>query len=424
MLIPEHSTLVPQEQFLQELIGEHHFTTLLNKPQRKHVGNVMEAVVVTRGDKTAAALVEANPDWCDSSSLTRHLNSKMPTRDLMDLAREGMLRNLSPTTTCHLILDDTHNPRNPQKPVVRPHLRPRGSRAMESVDIHHDHNQGRYIWAHSIVTAHLVAGDVSLPWDWRFYHRREECEATRCAFASKIELACRMVGDFHLPAWCGKLIVLSDSWYTGRQMIEAVRGCETATLIGAIKANALLERGIGEGDGPMKAGDIARQLEQSPQHLDVVTVKGVEYEYWHYKGRLFAQEEMSVVIVRQKGRSAWWFLACTDQDLPVKEILEHYQVRWQIETGYWYLKCELGFGDYRLRSLEGVERFIAEVFLAYWYLEWLRFRRKLASLAEAIDLYQADYKQRYQLYMWRQMRHCRNEQEAIKFIRNGLVNTN
>jgi len=39
----------------------------------------------------------------------------------------------------------------------------------------------------------------------------------------------------------------------------------------------------------------------------------MKYEFWRYEGRMFDQPDMAVLIVREKGKTAWIAIACTSK---------------------------------------------------------------------------------------------------------------
>ncbi len=57
------------------------------------------------------------------------------------------------------------------------------------------------------------------------------------------------------------------------------------------------------------------------------------------------------------------YLLSTDIELDAKGIIENYLIRWRIETNYKYLKSNLSFDQYRVRSIISIERYFALVFL-------------------------------------------------------------
>ena len=78
----------------------------------------------------------------------------------------------------------------------------------------------------------------------------------------------------------------------------------------------------------------------------------------------------------------------TDIELDSETILRYYAVRWTIETSYQYLKENLGFDEYRVRSLVSIERYMLLCFLAYNFLEYYRVTQKHLRLETIGDTIQ------------------------------------
>jgi len=396
MLIPQESRIPLQDKFFDL------FPTVdLHVPEERHLLRNMESLIVTRGCKTNQALAKSQPTGTDRSCLSRHFAGKWSAAELLEAGRETWLTLWDKENAAaqgnrvvYHIIDDTANPHSPAK-TCRPWER--SARSMEAVDQHYDHNTGQTVPAHSVVTSHVVYGLHSVPWKHDVYRRKDDCARAGIFFRSKIDIACDFITTFQAPVGTERVFHLMDAWYMNRRLIEAARDREGDVLIGALSFKTRLERGP-HGLGEMRLSALPRALKSDD--LDTVIVKGKRYEFWRYEGGLFGQPDMAVVIVREKGKTAWTAIACTDSALSSETIIGHYLVRWEIETGHWYLKCALGFGDYRLRSLDAIKHFWCEVILTYWYLEWLRHERRLPNLAEAQRVFIKDYERRYVIYLW------------------------
>ncbi len=70
--------------------------------------------------------------------------------------------------------------------------------------------------------------------------------------------------------------------------------------------------------------------------------------------------------------------------LGVREVVELYELRWQIELFFKELKSTLGMDRYRFRQFGKVENWVQVCLLAFLYLEWTRARQlRRRSLSEA-----------------------------------------
>ncbi len=65
-------------------------------------------------------------------------------------------------------------------------------------------------------------------------------------------------------------------------------------------------------------------------------------------------------------------LMTDDLRLPLREVVELYSLRWQIELFFKELKSTLGFHRYRFRRFEAVEGWMQLALTAFLYLEWYR----------------------------------------------------
>jgi hypothetical protein len=109
-----------------------------------------ESLIVTRGSNTVQALADANPWGRDRLCLSRHFSGKWDAGRLLDAGRRALLSHWeeSPTpgadsqAVMYHIVDDTANPHSPARASVA--WQERGSRAMEAVALHYDHNEGRH----------------------------------------------------------------------------------------------------------------------------------------------------------------------------------------------------------------------------------------------------------------------------------------
>lgn len=65
-------------------------------------------------------------------------------------------------------------------------------------------------------------------------------------------------------------------------------------------------------------------------------------------------------------------LMTNDRTLSAAEIVELYDLRWQIELFFKELKSTLGFDHYRFRKFDKVERWVELCLITFLYLEWFR----------------------------------------------------
>ncbi len=78
-----------------------------------------------------------------------------------------------------------------------------------------------------------------------------------------------------------------------------------------------------------------------------------------------------------KHRPARWHskvLACRDVRASVRQVIEWYEVSWQVELFFRELKSRLQFEGYVLMKFEAVERYVDLLLMGFLLLEWERLR--------------------------------------------------
>lgn len=381
----------------------------LHAPESANLLRLSQGLLVVRGNKSVEAMAAAVLDPRVASSLTRFLAGKWDVRGFTACGRRAMARLMAGARVVYHCVDDTANPHAPAE--REPSYRRRGT-VMQALDFHYDHNAHAQFIGHTVVTTHVVAGTWSAPWRHEIYRREQDCAHAGIVFRSKVQIAAELIADFEPPAGARELWHLVDSWYMNAATMAAVDARAGHYLAGALKYNSVL---VPEGEQrPRRLRDIAKALRTD--QLETVTVEKTAYETFTIRGTLFDRPGTTVVIVRKQGTSGWVLLAGTKPGIGAAALIAHYTRRWHIETGHWYLKCALGFGDYRVRSLHAIERTWAVCLFTLWYLEWLRHRCGLGTIAIAQRCYLADFGQKQAIALWRRTRHCQTEQEVAAII--------
>jgi hypothetical protein len=104
-------------------------------------------------------------------------------------------------------------------------------------------------------------------------------------------------------------------------------------------------------------------------------------------------DEVRIVISKrhQRDKSPAYFLS-TDLSLGEQEVLTRYGYRWPVEVDNMYLKDRLGLGDFRTRSHEGIQKYIAVVVLVLAYLQVRQAQSPQPTrLADVIRLHRSEH---------------------------------
>lgn len=340
------------------------FQFQLSAPQHNHLLHMVHGIILCEGRKNIAQIRNATDDYRDLSCITKFLKNSTwcvnrMQRRRMQVILEKLCRERAKRGDHHpitfFIVDDTGCTKD------------NSSKKIEALDFHYSHNEGKSVWSHCLVTAHVVSAGYSLAWDFRPYYREEYCEAHKLTFKSKNDLAIELIQSYE-SSEDEQVYVLMDSWYTSQKLIDAcnARGFH---IIGAVRTNrTICPAGI-----RIQMGEYAAKYIQKSDLRSVT----VEKKYWiyEYEGPLADTENVRVLLSWENvfdSSKLPFCILCTDHSLDLVTILRYYQVRWSIETGYRYFKELLGFDQYQLQSYYAIQRFWAIQFLTYNFLEFQR----------------------------------------------------
>jgi DDE superfamily endonuclease len=346
----------------------------LSNPQRLHVERFGDLLVVAPGRKTLAQLAALELPGVDASNLADFFrispwdpdDLRLPLLEFIIDYLKG--RNNDPNCPIYLTVDDSLTQKD------------KGTSQLQSVDWHFDHNQQRNVKAGNHVVLRIHWGAFHFPLSWRLYlrektvrrlNRRRENPTLR--YRSKLELAREMLQQVlpYLPKE-NPVFVLFDSWYTSAKLVNWIRQ-QDWHVIAAIKSNRKLSsRTLTQWHHDLKGSAYQRVT------LELANKQRRTYCVRSMTGRLRGVAGPVRVLFSQKGpgvRTPKYFL-CTDTTLSAQEILRRYQHRWSQEVDYWYVKLQLGLGDFRLQDHEAISKWYAVVYLVLVYLYWQSYQSK------------------------------------------------
>ncbi|MFQ6014085.1 MAG: transposase [Anaerolineae bacterium] len=302
------------------------------------------------------------------------------------------------------------NHRRIQLELARLHRRPVSSQAgrliiddtlahhtkcsMEGLAYLKDHALNRYVWAHNVVTSYYVNRADQFPVDFRLYlqFRGEQELATLSEAAVALATSptlegyhqylvdllsfyqrqqtfrtkTRLAADLVREAVCWGLpfdVVLFDSWFCRRPLIDAIEG-EGKDWVGGCPKNrnvlfknrwTQLQEYIrtipAEAYRPYKIG----------QHVYWAFTKVLPMRYLDRRRvRIVASYRDTLDLSELPN-----FYNTNRKDWECKRILTTYCDRWPTDTFNEDVKGNLGFEDYQLRRLRGIRR--------HWYLSFVAY---------------------------------------------------
>jgi Transposase DDE domain len=348
----------------------------LSKPQRQHVLNLADSLLVCEDTKTLAALQRQFLDAPDPSNMADFLRiSPWSTNVARQGLRQFQVAWLLQQAQQHGLpkvlfvnIDDSLGQKG------------KATRHIEPVDWFHDHNestrrQPRYKNAFCYLECTLRIGTLVATVDLRLYLRaktvrrlnRHRSEEHRLAFRSKNHLARVILTELRplLPKdWT--VYVQVDSWYASEQLIRFVHRQKWHAVC-ALKCNRTLNG--------RRLDTVAYALRHKRYtHVCVTAAGGNKATYYvrDTNGRL-SDVPFDVRVFFSKrhpqAKASAYFLS-TDLTRSAAQALQGYGARWSCEVVNFYLKTRLGLADFRVRSYEAVDRYMVVVHLTWAYVEW------------------------------------------------------
>ncbi len=355
------------------------FIDLLNldlfKPQRQHILNLADALLVCEDEKTLAALQRQFIEAPDASNMADFLRiSPWKAEDVRSALRINQVNwavvqaeRLGLPKVLYINIDDSLGEKD------------QDTRHLEPVDWFHDHSEStknRPVFKNAFcyLAANLRIGKIVVTVDLRLYLRaktvrrlnRHRKPGQRIPFRSKNSLARSILAALCplLPSgWV--VYVQFDSWYASEQLIKYVRRQGWHVTCG-LKHNRKLNG--------KRLDQIASALRHRRYlHVQVTAADGTQTAYYvrQTTGRLQKVPfDVRVFFSKRHPRekSPAYFMS-TDLTRSAQRALQGYSGRWSCEVGNFYLKTQLGLSDFRVRAYEAVDKYLVVVLLTWAYVE-------------------------------------------------------
>jgi len=261
-----------------------------------------------------------------------------------------------------VIIDDTLVPKG------------KNSRKFEPVGRYRDYTRPgvAYCYGCCFVNCHVVVAGYGFTLGWRLYlkektvrkwNRGQSSQEERWRFRSKYQLARELLAELAvlLPGSVSVEVVF-DSWYAAHKLIRYCRqrGWHVTCQV---KSNRLFN------GTALKAQNLKHK-----RAVKVVIERArtrSEYLTYQLRGTLkgWGEEVQIIVSKRHRRDKKPRYYLCTDPQRSGQEVLEIYDERWVIEVDHWYLKTQLGLGDFRVQSREAIEKWAALVYTSFLFLQ-------------------------------------------------------
>jgi hypothetical protein len=237
----------------------------------------------------------------------------------------------------------------------------------------------------------LTPSGLRLPFR-RSYYTKEYCEQKGYVYRKQTELAAEMIGELPLPEGT-EVVVLGDtafdaevirqacakrcySWIVPLNPERVVEGAKPRPKVWSLVKGLTAEQFKTVRLYPSQ-GDYAALRRVSAYRLGP-KVKPRTY-YVHKESReVHSVGKVQLVFSTRTNPKTGSelevqkILMTNDCGLRASEVVELYDLRWQIELFFKELKSTLGFDQYRFRRFERVESWLELVLVTFLYLEWYR----------------------------------------------------
>jgi len=356
-------------EFLVPLISD------LSRPQRRHLIDLCDGLLVCESEKTLAALQRQFLDSVDVSNWADFL--RISPWELNPVRAE-----LRASQTAFAIAQ-AEAARSPREIFINIDdslgEKDQGTWRIEPVDWHHDHTnstprQQRYKNSFCFLVCTLRVGDVVVTTEVQLYLRartvrsinRQRAPNDRISFRSKNSIAREMLAQLEplLPAgW--EVIVQFDSWYASAKLQKFILR-RSWNFTCAVKSNRLL-------NGTPLSNHARLLWHKRYERISTTAAGGnsTTYDIREVEGRLSELPTNVRVFISQRhqGQKSPAFFATTRLGCKTQWVLQGYTGRWSCEVVNFYLKTQLGLADFRVRSYEACDKYVVAVHLAWAYVE-------------------------------------------------------
>jgi len=342
-------------------------------PQRRHGENLIDAILVCDVEKTLCGLNRIVLNGRHETTVADFLSQSPWDGQGMDERRrwwtiwwtlECLCRSHQPNEPLRvlLIIDDTLVPKG------------KNSRKFEPLGKYRDYTRPgvAYCYGCCFVNCHIVVEGYGFTLGGRLYlkektvrkwNRGKKEPEERWRFRSKYQLARELLAELAvlLPGSV-QVEVVFDSWYASNKLIRYCRQ-QGWQVTCQVKSNRHFN------GKALTAQNLKHQ--RSVKVVIERTRSRQEYLTYQLQGHLKGWRDQVQIIVSKRHRrdKKPRYYLCTDLGRSAQEVLEIYDERWAVEVDHWYLKTQLGLGDFRVQSREAIEKWVALVYTSFLFLQ-------------------------------------------------------
>jgi hypothetical protein len=361
------------------------------------LSRIILACVLPSRNLTAALIASVMRGQCrHHSNVTRFLRRLPPTiaQDWLDALFGNLLLGEVAKGTWIFIVDQTycgHQSQTLENTFSTAHRGKRQRHQPKSKRRKKKKQQQSY--CHCFVFGLLISpSGVRLP-VFLSYYTQEYCQKYGLTFRKQTQLAAQLIDELKVPAGA-EVVVVGDTAFDAEVILAA---CDRRHFKWVVSMNN--DRRLAGKKGIRPKVESLADGWTSEQYVPIKLTPG--------KGPFVAQRRAAACRVGPKSKSRTFYvkeercdvnnvgtarvlfstmqapetaqpvkvqkmLMSNDLERSIEEIIEIYDLRWQIELFFKEMKSILGMADYRFRSFGEVEGWVNGCVLAFLYLEWYR----------------------------------------------------
>lgn len=362
----------------------------LKKWQREIIPRMMTAILMCSGDPHFAAIARTIAEARrHRSSVMRFFKTKrFKSRSDYRRALNAVIRSLKRLTkgTWVIALDGTSTKRGGFTKILN---------AIKYRTKNKSQKGGKSTKAHMFLMGIILLPNGSrLPLPRMSYYTKDYCKTTGRKHVTIVKLAVEMINHAPIPK-NKKVIVVADEYFEGKDIhnicaqlgfsyIIPVNSCRCfADKQGnRLSKKTLYNRGLHLSRSKLKKISFVCGKEKTVSYRRIEQSNLNRKRVYHAYAEKRSVASLGNVLVtysrkqkKKKGKKqgeTYRVFVSNDRTLTAKDIIEYYELRWQIELFFRELKSVIGFDKFRGGDFKSFERYIDVILMSFLFLEQYR----------------------------------------------------
>jgi hypothetical protein len=244
-------------------------------------------------------------------------------------------------------MKECHIPRLTLRLILDEIVVPKSGTAFDRLGVHYSSTLDKTVPGHCFVVLYASIGPFRFPLDYRWYVNEEYCEEAELEFKTKPQHGLELLHAFEMPSQIQirQIELLVDGGYAEKEIFDYALA-EEWHMYTRVASDSILEEIAFVG------------VAGKEYHKTLAQIKSGESVTPAYLGH-------PVKVVRQKGSKGPKYLMTNNLEASNSKIRKRAKLRWEIEVFFRRIKQHLGFGAYRVRKWQAIDKYILCVWLAY-----------------------------------------------------------